>query len=776
MAIYALISLLSAMASLCLGAFVLARDTKNPLNRVFMGLSVAVAYSALCEFGLRQADGSHEAWLWMRAAFAWPLIPATFLHLSLLLSERERPLHHRATLPAVYLPAILIAAFDLSTVLISGNLHPAYWGWTYDFPRGTFAGVLAAAWTVAVLGGGVALLLRYVMESHNRRLTKQASFILLGAWIPIVAFTASVIAMPAIGLEYPNFVYAFYVAGMGFFAYAIWKHDLFAPEMLIVARETIGQMTDAFFLAGHDGRIREVNPAAMRITGLNRAQLLGKPIEQLLYFPDGRGSAGAQQIRDLMLSGTKSEMEIAVKTAFGALAPLSMSISPIRGSGEEPFGMVLIGHDLTERKWAEGQLRKAHDELEARVKERTAELEKAYNSLSVEVENRRKLESQLVQTQKMEAIGTLAGGVAHDFNNLLSAILAYCQVGQMTAKPGDQNVTYYKEIQKAADHATHLTRQLLTFSRRQVVEPRNIEMNETIAALHKMLRRLIGESIELVTLPSSESCLVRVDPGQMETVLVNMVVNARDAMPMGGRIQIEINRQTTHHGDGAQEKSTGKRYAVVSITDTGVGMSEEVRSQLFVPFFTTKAVGKGTGLGLSTCHGIVTQAGGHITVESDLGKGSTFRVYLPLVDQPSTVVDIKAGLAGSPTGTETVLLVEDDGSVREIYDRLLRRWGYKVLTASNGVEALRVCAEHQDENIDLLITDVVMPFMGGRELAEKLRETRPNTRVLFTSGYPEDSLVHSGGGTVTVATDAFIQKPYTTDAMARKVRQVLEGK
>ncbi len=392
--------------------------------------------------------------------------------------------------------------------------------------------------------------------------------------------------------------------------------------------------------------------------------------------------------------------------------------------------------------------------------------------LARDVTAQRQLEAQLRQAQKMEAVGQLAGGIAHDFNNLLTAILGSTQLLMHDLAPGDQRREDAEEIKKAAMRAADLTRQLLAFSRRQVLAPKVLDLNAVVANMDKMLQRLIGEDIELVTSLDPTVGRVSADPGQLEQVLLNLAVNARDAMPKGGRLTIETSNMALDKNQaGRHHRLPPGAYVLFAVSNTGVGMDEATQAHLFEPFFTTKEIGKGTGLGLATVYGIVKQSGGYIWVYSEPGHGTTFKIYLPRITGTADTVVPAPESQQLRRGTETVLLVEDAAPVRALARRSLEAYGYAVLDAADGFAAFELSARHPG-GIDILVTDVVMPGMSGRELAERLAPRRPRMKVLYTSGYTDDAMVRQG---VLRSGVAFLQKPFVPETLARKVRDVLDG-
>jgi nitrogen-specific signal transduction histidine kinase/CheY-like chemotaxis protein len=392
--------------------------------------------------------------------------------------------------------------------------------------------------------------------------------------------------------------------------------------------------------------------------------------------------------------------------------------------------------------------------------------------ISRDVTELNRLEEQFRQAQKMEAVGRLAGGVAHDFNNLLTGINGYCELVFNRLRADDPSRELLAEIRKCGERAATLTRQLLAFSRKQVLQPQVVSLNTLLGELLKLLKRLIGEDIELALVPGAALGLAKVDPGQFEQAVINLAVNARDAMPRGGRLTIETHNAELAEGYAERypEVRPG-RYVLVVVRDSGQGMDEATKARIFEPFFTTKEPGKGTGLGLAMVYGFVKQSGGHIEVESEPGRGATFKVYLPRAEETTPSAKSSPSLLQMPKGTETVLLVEDEDAVRALSKLVLQSSGYTVLEARDGQEGVWVAQQHQGP-IHILVTDLVMPRLSGQQLAVLLVQARPHLRVLFMSGYTDEAVLRHG---VFEADAAFLQKPFNAIGLARKVREVLDA-
>lgn len=446
-------------------------------------------------------------------------------------------------------------------------------------------------------------------------------------------------------------------------------------------------------------------------------------------------------------------------------------LSALQALARQVVAQLELRRQIHERGMAERALQKAHQELEQRVEERTRELAAANAALRTEAETRRQAQEQLLQAQKLESVGRLAGGVAHDFNNLLTVISGYTELvtEQLPVDMPARNDLH--QVQIATERAAGLTRQLLTFARKQMVQPRAVDLNLLLRDLDKMLHRLLSEDIQLTTRTADRLDTVMADPGQVEQVIVNLAVNARDAMPDGGQLTIATSNIVLNAKDVRLHPDlTPGDWVLISVSDTGMGMDESTQKRAFEPFFTTKEQGKGTGLGLATCYGIIKQAGGHISLYSEPGRGTTFKIYLPAVRE-AVVKEGEKSSTLCPGGSETILLVEDDPSVLALGTAMLRKRGYTVLEASNGETALQAVREYEGK-IHLLLTDVVMPQMGGKELVNRLKKELPEIKVLYTSGYTDDAIVRHG---VLESGVAFLQKPFTTTSLSQLVRTTLDS-
>jgi PAS domain S-box-containing protein len=499
-------------------------------------------------------------------------------------------------------------------------------------------------------------------------------------------------------------------------------------------RALVENSSDAFLLLDAEARVMYLSASTERQLGWPAAEVLGHSVFEFIY-PDDHEIVSARMAQVLRKPGERVTQEVRMQHKDGTWHVME-SVGVNRLTDLAVRAIVVNARDITDR---------------------------------------RKLEEQLWHAQKMEAVGQLAGGVAHDFNNLLTAILGYCNLVLEDAPAEGTLRADLEEIRAAGERAASLTRQLLAFSRRQMLQPQIIEVTRLVSSLLKLLRRLMSEDIEIITMLAPDLPVLRADPASLEQVVVNLAVNARDAMHNGGRLTLETAAVDIDEAFAAAHvPMTAGRYVMLSVSDTGAGMDAATQSRIFEPFFTTKEQGKGVGLGLATVYGIVKQNGGFIWVESEPDHGSVFRVYFPPTEVAASVRPADPDAPARDRrrrGWETVLLVEDEDAVRALAREVLRRDGYVVLEARHGVEAMRVAERHADE-IHLLIADIVMPHMSGSELAKRLTTDRPAMKVLFMSGYADRTAVHRDP---TIAA-AFVQKPFTPEMLARRVRSVLDAK
>lgn len=476
-----------------------------------------------------------------------------------------------------------------------------------------------------------------------------------------------------------------------------------------------------------DGRFIDVNDAFLRITGYSRDEVIGGSSTELGMWVGAEDRARALRIREQ--EGGLGDLEAKYRTKSGEIRTFLWSAEKIELNGE--ICLISIYRDVTDRK---------------------------------------SLEQQLLQSQKMEAIGRLAGGLAHDLNNVMTAIISCSSFLLMDLDQEDPLRHDAEEIKKAGNRGADLIRQIMAFSRKQVLQPKVLDLNATIVDVEEMLRRLIGEDIHLNTILESELGRVKADNGQIEQLIMNVAVNARDAMPEGGNLTIETKNVSLHESYATRHglMQPGP-YVTLAVSDTGIGMDDETKSHIFEPFFTTKE--KGTGLGLSTVYGIVKQSGGYIRVDTEPGQGTTFKIYLPRTDGGIEVTKSLETEVESLQGSETILLVEDDDMVRDSALRILQRYGYRVLKAKDGKEALGICQQHEGP-IHLMVTDVVMPGMNGKELSRRIESLYPGTKMLYMSGHAGDVIAHHG---VLDPQTNFLNKPFSPEVLARKVGEILKG-
>ncbi len=770
MSIYALISLLCFMVCIFLGAFIYFRSPKSLINRLFLGLSLSMANSAFIQFGYRQAQTFEQALFWWEIDFLWPLSTALALAFILVFVERKGDLKTAKFWAPVGGPALIFISLEACGHYLTSEPHKKYWGWTYSVPENGISQI-AYLWLAGVLLTCLILVARFYSRVDNLQKKKQARMIAVGLIIALLAQIVDVV-LNWLQVESPPFFTISTVFINSAIGFAIWKYRLFSLTPVTAAQTILSTMSDSLLLVSPERRILSSNAAAQELLGLNEHEINNLRVEEIFpqesdrpaWLTDAATKKGEA-------TGRVKYLETSFKTRKSGVVPVSLSGSTLRDLRGNIQGFVLIGRDISERKQAEEELKNHRDHLEELVERRTKELKQETFEKMIAERAKADLEEQLHQAQKMEAIGRLAGGVAHDFNNLLFVITGYSEAYLLSAPESDPFREDIEQIHKAARRAAALTQQLLAFSRKQVIKPKLIDLKETFNSIRSMLGRIIGEDIDLIFNHLPNLGQIWMDPVQLDQVIANLFVNARDAMPSGGTLTVTA-KNVSFDKKMCEMKPEAEPgiYVVLSVHDTGYGMDENTKRKIFEPFFTTKGRGKGTGLGLSTVYGIVKQNKGFIEVTSKPGEGSTFDIYVPIAKGEAVVENQVAELV-VPKGTETILLVEDEVIVRRLASQLLKKQGYRVLEAKDAREAMALFQENEG-NIDLLFTDIVMPGMSGRQLSEHLLGTKPNLRVLYMSGHNEEIIDKYG---CLNADEPLLQKPFSSADLSWKIREVLDA-
>ncbi|MBN2526629.1 MAG: response regulator [Deltaproteobacteria bacterium] len=777
MTIYALTSLLSFVVALVLGTFIFFKDTKSTINRLYFIISLSIALYSFLEYGYRQSRNYEEAALWWQFDCLWPTHIAVWFHLAAAFTEKKTWLKSKLFYVLTYGPALVFTLADIFGHHITGPPVLRQWGWSYSFRENALSSI-AMGWVALLPVAAAALYVLYYRKVTEQRKLKQAKLIMIGGLFPPAAQILEIIIADQ-KLHLPPMVMFGFIGLNIIIGFAIWKYELFTLTPSKAAESIIATMKDSLMLIGLDCTIISTNQATTQMLGYTSAELIDAPIQKMFApnaFVPKWLTCPKKYEKD---SFTGVDMETEYLTKDDTRIPVSLSGSMLYDKDGHLRGFLLIAKDITAQKKAEEEITRHRERLEELVNQRTHELTQTNVQLQQEINERRKTETekrdlkeQLYQAQKMEAIGRLAGGVAHDFNNLLFVINGYAETLMVDYGEDPQTRDDISQILEAGSRAVNLTRQLLAFSRKQIIDPVIVDVNTRIESTCKMLQRMIGEDIQIDFQATAQSGKVVMDITQLDQIIANLLVNARDAMPTGGAIHIRTSQTVINQADALRypNRKPG-HYIVVSVSDAGCGIAPDKLKIIFEPFYTSKDVGKGTGLGLATVYGIVQQNEGFIEVDSELNVGTEFRIYIPRARTSTTDIPIPFADSSDTRGAETILLVEDDALVRKLATRQLESTGFRVLQAVDAKSALNIFYEFENQ-IDLLLTDVVMPGMSGVEMVQEISKRSNALKIIFISGH-NDEIIDKHG--IRKTSHPLLSKPFSAQQLYDKIREVIDG-
>ncbi|MEA3365113.1 MAG: response regulator, partial [Candidatus Hydrogenedentes bacterium] len=706
-----------------------------------------------------------QAAFWWRLDVTWPLIPAFLLHFVLLFTRPRRRISP-LLLTVIYAPALLFLILAIEGLHVTAPPEKMWWGYAYGIPKESFWVRTQFLWGISAGLTAVTICFWYAFKTSSQWRKRQAGLIGLGILFPYLASIGTDVLFRRMYGRYPAMAYSMFVITAVLIMYAIWKYHAFDLTPRRIMDTILTTMPDAMFLADANGEITVANPAAANLLGCDLTEVVGLPLDQVLpeiahmpgtapHAPSGNGSPPSLRRHDTQVM-TRNKQRISV----------DLSWSHVSDPAGKPLGTVFVAHDITRRIRNETQLARQRDHLEQLVAQRTFELDAS--------------NARLYQAQKMQAMGQLAGGVAHDFNNLLTAIL-----GNLSLAQSEETVTtirsYIDQANRAGLRAADLVQQLLAFSRKSQVVIQAVDIGSVFNEIEKIVRQTFDRRIEIAFMCPPNLPKVRADAGQVHQVILNLCVNARDALDEVQRrrdtrelrITVEARPATIKGRDRSNKKDAkGGELICISVSDTGTGISPHVRDRIFEPFFTTKGAGKGTGLGLATAYSIVERHGGWIDLETVVGTGSTFLVYLPVHSKPATVNTSQDRRLQLPEGSESVLIVDDEPAIRSLGKDMLERLGYTVKQAADGRQCLHILFDKKVP-IDLVILDLSMPELSGYEVLSEIRRRALDIPVIISSGYPQTTLEPE---LMAMGAVAFVNKPFSLESMALSIRRALDDR
>lgn len=753
------ISLLSFLIYIYLGIIVYLKQPENALNRTFFIYSLFTVYMCFTDFQMRVSSDFGTACFWFRMGVLWHLALSALMHFVFVFARVAPRRRFYLVCTPLYLVGFVFALLDYFGNLVINGPQPSRWGWSYGVIQQTLIGNLYVIWSSGLIAFGILLCLRHYLKATDPREKQKAKFVLIGTSAPMLAGIFE-ITFSRTGIEMPDLILLSFTIGSGFFAFAIWKYELFVLSPATTIKEIIQTMSDVLFLVSPDRKIRVANQAALELFGYDRNEIINQPVEMLFDQDDFQQMLDGPIPEGLAHKGVVSDAEITVRAKAGHKISISLAGSLIRDKSHQYQGIACIGRDITRRKREERELRRYQEQLEEIVAERTSELEKTY--------------AQLQRVQKLEFMGTIAGSVAHDLNNILSGIVSYPELILMDLPQDDPLRNPIMTIQRTGEKAATIVTDLLTLARREVMVKSVINLNHIVQEYLQSPERWKMQSYhpdaEIVTRLDPDLPNVIGSPVHLSKALMNLVNNGVEAMPKGGMLIITTGNRQLPEGQSGYERIEPGNYAVLSVSDPGLGIAAADLERIFEPFYTKKKMGKsGTGLGMAVVWGTVKDHGGYVDVRSVEGQGTTFSLFFP-----ASLLSREDGCTAIPMQSymgrgETVLVIDDVSEQRDIACRILEKLGYTPTAADSGETAIAYLEKNQ---VDILLLDMIMnPGIDGLETYQRIVAIRPHQKAIIASGFSESQRVREA---LALGVGAFVRKPYSIEIIGMALRAELD--
>jgi PAS domain S-box-containing protein len=755
----ALISLSSFLIYVYLGTVVYLKQPENDLNRTFLIYSLIAVYTCFTDFQMRISEGFGTALFWFRIGTLWPLLLSALLHFVLVFTRKSKSRWDYLVYVPLYMVGLVFGFLDYSANLVLDGPKPSPWGWSYGMLRQTLIGNIFSGWCAALIVLGIVLCLRYFLKAGDAREKQQAKYVLIGTSIPMVAGALEIV-FSGLGVEIPNLIQFSLVVGSGFWAFAIWKYELFVLSPATTVKEIIRTMSDILLLLSPSLVIKVANQAAVDLLGYEREEIIDHPIRLLFDESEYKQIVDGPIAGELAQRGIISDAEITVRSKDGRKISMSLAGSLVRDKNKRFQGIALLGRDITRRKLQEQELRRYQEKLEEIIAVRTAELEKTY--------------AQLQRVQKLEFMGTIAGGVAHDLNNILSGIVSYPELLLLDLPKESPLRRPLATIQRSGEKAATIVSDLLTLARREVVVKSVVNLNlivkEYLLSPERVKMQSNHPAAQIVTDLDPKLPNVLGSPVHLSKTLMNLVHNGVEAMPNGGTLRISTQSRQVREPISGYEKIEAGNYVLLSVSDPGIGIAAADIERIFEPFYTKKKMGQsGTGLGMAVVWGTLKDHGGYVDVASQEGRGTTFTLYFPASSQPEEHAPARVPIESYKGRGETVLVVDDVAEQREIACGILEKLAYNPTSVSSGEAAV---AYLKRAKVDILLLDMLMNSgIDGLETYKKIIRIRPNQKAIIASGFSESERVKEAEA---LGVGGFIHKPYSIEKLGLAIRTELD--